>query len=81
MPVRPSEMPAIVSHLRRVLTEHRKERIVEARDRLVYNFGRASHVAAEQIEELYRRELDAELARRSSRSSWWRRSAAARGAS
>ena len=81
VPVQPSEMPEIVSHLRRVLTDHRRERIVAARDRLVYNFGRASRVAAEQIEEIYRRELDAELARRSSRFSWWRRSAAVRGTS
>lgn len=60
VPVPPSEMPAIVTHLERVLAEHRKERIVAVRDRLVYNFDCASGVAASQIADLYHRQLDAE---------------------
>ncbi len=76
VPLPPTEMPAIVQHLRHALAGHRKERIVETRDRLIYNFGRASEVAAAQIAEIYRRELDAESSRAASWTARWRRSPA-----
>jgi hypothetical protein len=68
VPVPPEEMTGIVDHLERVLGGHRRERIVEVRDRLVYNFGKAGTVAAEQIAQIYREEkegLTASTARRS----------------
>lgn len=64
VPIAPEAMGEVVSHLRSVLAGHRRERIVEVRDRLVYNFGIASRVAAEQIAEIYREQRDAIPARR-----------------
>ena len=51
----PHGMPEIVSHIRKTLDGHRRERIIDARDRLVYNFGDAGRIAADQLEELYLR--------------------------
>lgn len=53
VPVSPADMTSIVGHLRKVLEEHRTERIVEARQRLIFNFGCASQVAAQQIADIY----------------------------
>jgi hypothetical protein len=48
-------MGDIVRHVEHALACHSADRIVEARERLVYNFGRATDVAAEQLAGLYRR--------------------------
>ncbi len=56
MPVPPSEIPNIVTHLERTLANHSVERITGVRSQLVYNFGRASEVAAEQLAAIYQRE-------------------------
>jgi hypothetical protein len=55
IPVPPSEMPNIVQHLEHTLANHSVARITQARSQLVYNFGRASEVAAEQVAALLRR--------------------------
>jgi len=56
VPVPPGEMPDIVAHLRDVLERHSVERLRSVRAELVYNFGTASEVAAEQLAAIYRRE-------------------------
>lgn len=56
VPVPPSEMPNIVAHLGRTLANHSVERITSVRAQLVYNFGTASQVAADQLVDIYRRE-------------------------
>ncbi len=65
VPVPPSEMPNILTWIERVLADHRAERIAEARKSLIYNYGNASEVAAEQITEIYRR-----LRQRTAARSW-----------
>jgi len=40
------------------MAAHSVDRLVEARGRLVYNFGHASEVAAEQLVEIYRNEVN-----------------------
>jgi hypothetical protein len=80
VPVAPESMPHIVEHIRRVIADHDAERIVEARGRLVYNFGHASEVAAAQIADIYHRERAlADRQRRSPLSKWLRRNASATG--
>ena len=59
VPVPPLEMPNIVAHIERTLADHSVERIANARAELVYNFGRASEIAAEQLTEIFRREQSA----------------------
>jgi hypothetical protein len=54
VPIPPSEMPRLPGHLERVLAGHRRGRIVEVRNWLVYNFGSASQVAADQIADIFR---------------------------
>jgi hypothetical protein len=49
IPVPPSEMNSIVERIAPVLEQHSRTRIVEVREQLVYNFGRAGGVAAQQI--------------------------------
>jgi hypothetical protein len=61
VPITPDKMPEIGSHIRKALDEHRPERIVEARDRLVYNFGDAGRIAADQLEELHLRYKSPEI--------------------
>lgn len=56
VPVQPSEMERIVEHLDRALSNHSVTRIEEVRRRLVYHFGYASNVAAQQLEDIYYRE-------------------------
>jgi hypothetical protein len=75
IPLPPSEMPSIVSHLERALSGYRRESVVETRDRLVYNFNRAGSVAAEQIAEIYRQELDSVPHRLRAPGRWHRASA------
>jgi len=81
VPIPPSELPRVAHHLERLLAEHRKERIVDVRERLIYNFGRASEVAAEQIAELYRGLHSARPAGLIARLATFRRWQAARGTS
>jgi hypothetical protein len=59
VPVDPAEMPNIVSRLRETLEKHAPERIARVRSELVYNFGHASEVAANQLAEIYFREKPA----------------------
>lgn len=75
VPVAPCELPNVVAHIRRVLEGHSAARIVDARSRLVYHYCQASEVAAEQIAEIYRRELAGAEARGGSRRPGWLRSA------
>ena len=49
VPVAPAEMPRIVQHIGRALRHHSAARVTEVRDQLIYNFGNASEVAAQQI--------------------------------
>lgn len=56
VPVPPTEMPNIVQHLRATLAAHSPERLRAVRAELVYHFGAASAVAAEQLEQILRRE-------------------------
>lgn len=49
VPVQPSEMPNIVDHLARAMAAHSRARLAQVRSELVYNFGVASTVAAEQL--------------------------------
>lgn len=49
VPVPPSGMPNIVDHLDRVLRSHSADRLAQVRSELVYNFGSASSVAADQL--------------------------------
>ena len=64
VPVPPEEMPRIVSHLQRTLTNHSAKRIREVRAATVYNFGTASAVAAQQIADIHQREVAAEARQR-----------------
>jgi hypothetical protein len=81
VPIPPSELPQLPTHLRRLLAGHRRERIVEVRSRLVYNFDSAGRVAADQIAELFRQLRDSAPLHERSWASRWRRLAPARGAS
>lgn len=56
VPVQPAEMPSITAHLERVLAAHDPARIAAVRSQLVYNFGSASEVAAEQLASIFLRE-------------------------
>jgi hypothetical protein len=49
VPVQPTEMPNIVEHLSRAMAMHSRRRLAEVRSELVYNFGSASVVAADQL--------------------------------
>jgi hypothetical protein len=55
VPVPPEQMPDIVGHLQRVLASHSAERLRRVRAELVYHFGDASRVAAEQIAAILQR--------------------------
>jgi hypothetical protein len=56
VPVPPAEMPNIVDHLGAALANHSTARIAEVRSQLVYNFGNASEVAADQLAAIFHRE-------------------------
>lgn len=49
VPVPPSEMPRISQHLLTAIDNHSHARLAEVRDQIIYNFGKASDVAADQI--------------------------------
>ena len=49
-------MPNIVAHIGRTLAGHSVARIADVRAQLVYNFGQASALAAEQLAEIYAEE-------------------------
>jgi CDP-glycerol glycerophosphotransferase (TagB/SpsB family) len=53
-PIPPGDMVNIVAHIEAALERHDKTRLVEVREQLIYNFGHASRVAAEQVEEILR---------------------------
>jgi len=55
VPVDPEKMHSIVSHIRHVLDGYSGDRIVDVRNRLIYNYGLASEVAAAQIADIYQR--------------------------
>lgn len=55
VPVPPDEIDSVVRHLDATLQNHRKEQITAVRDQLIYNFGSASDVAAEQIAAIFLR--------------------------
>lgn len=56
VPVAPTEMPNIVDHITRTLENHSAARLADVRAQLIYNFGKASDVAAEQLAEILARE-------------------------
>jgi hypothetical protein len=56
VPIAPTEMPNIADHIGRTLANHAASRITEARAELVYNFGTASEVAADQLAAIFERE-------------------------
>lgn len=56
VPVQPSQIGQVAAHLERVLTNHSPERIAAVRARLIYNFGTASEVAADQLASIFMRE-------------------------
>ena len=49
-------MPNIVAHIARVLANHVAQHINEVRAAVVYNFGTASEVAADQLAAIFERE-------------------------
>jgi hypothetical protein len=73
IPVPPAEMPNIVAHIGRTLAGHSVERIADVRAQLVYNFGRASEVAAAQLADIYAREQAKARPRSQSIGMRWRR--------
>lgn len=73
VPIPPAGMPDIVAHLHRVLAGHSPERIAAVRAELVYNFDRASEVAAEQLADLYVQEQAAAQGPPTSIAARWRR--------
>ncbi|HEY6642287.1 hypothetical protein [Povalibacter sp.] len=56
VPVPPSEINEIATHLERVLSNPSAKRIAAVRSRLIYNFGTGSKVAAEQLAGIFMRE-------------------------
>lgn len=52
VPIPPSEMDGVLDAIEKALREHSRTRIVEVREKTVYNFGHASEVAAAQIREI-----------------------------
>lgn len=56
VPVPPEEMPNIAAHIGRTLANHSAARLAEVRSQLIYNFGHASAVAAEQLADILARE-------------------------
>jgi hypothetical protein len=54
--VPPSEMANIVAHLDRTLANHSVTLVTDVRTQVVYNFGRASEVAADQLASIFLRE-------------------------
>ena len=54
VPISSDDMDVLVSHIDRVLKSHSSESLAAVRDQVVYNFGRASEVVAEQLEGIYR---------------------------
>ena len=56
VPIPPGEMPNIVDHISHTLANHVASRIADVRDALVYNFGTASDVAADQLAGILERE-------------------------
>lgn len=56
VPVPPAEMPRITEHIAKVLAAHEPSQIAAVRSQLVYNFGHASDVAAEQLAAIFARE-------------------------
>jgi hypothetical protein len=56
VPIPPTEMPNIVEHIGRTLANHAPSRITDVRAELVYNFGTASEVAADQLATIFERE-------------------------
>ena len=65
VPFPPSEMTHVVGHIDRALARHSGDRIVATRDSLVFNFGRATEVAADQLAGLHRRAQEAGRQRQS----------------
>lgn len=58
VPIPPSEMGNILEHLASALSQHSVTKIEQTREELVYHFGHAAEVAAEQIGQLYVRNRD-----------------------
>jgi hypothetical protein len=56
VPIPPGEMPNIVDHISETLANHAASRIADVRAALVYNFGTASDVAADQLAAIFERE-------------------------
>lgn len=54
VPIPPEQISSIASHLEQALQTYRKDTLISVRERLVYNFGHASDVAAGQLVELMR---------------------------
>lgn len=52
IPIPPEDMPNIAQIVERAMKAHNPEHIRSTRDKAVYNFGRASEVAANQIAEI-----------------------------
>lgn len=56
VPIPPAEMPDIAAHIGRTIEKHSPRRLADLRAQLIYNFGGASHVAAEQLAEILARQ-------------------------
>jgi len=72
VPVSPSEMSNIVDHLFRAMATHERQRLAQVRSELVYNFGAASAVAADQLAGILAT-VDAAVPSRAHGASWLRR--------
>ena len=56
VPIPPTDMPNVVAHIGRTLASHSVSRIKEVRAELVFNFGTASDIAADQLAAIFERE-------------------------
>lgn len=56
VPVLPIEIDEIADHLEKVLENHSVSKLEEIRNTLIYNFGGAGNIAAQQIKQIYQQE-------------------------
>ena len=56
VPVLPTEIGNIAEHLEKVLKNHSASKLKEIRNTLIYNFGGAGSIAAQQIKQIYQQE-------------------------
>jgi hypothetical protein len=73
IPIPPSEMPNVVRHLESTLANHSAARVAQARSQLVYNFGHATEVAADQVAGILRQVRESAAIKETAKRSPWLR--------